>query len=100
MNTSIFNPSGRTRYSQRHQIKPASLSVEEHRRTAERLQRIATELRAVRELLRVRYPDSARCRFVACNADAEVAALRVAMASILNTEMPSAGIDYTSDRSV
>lgn len=97
MNTSIFNPSGRTRYSQRHQTKPVSLTVEEHQRTAERLQRIAGELRMVWDLLRTRYPDTARCRGIAAQADATVAALRLSMACILNTETPSAGIDYTRE---
>ncbi len=95
----MSNPTqlGRTRYRAFADVKPRNLTVEEHRSTAQKLHRIASELRSVRELLRSRYPDAARCRTVVGNADADIAALRLTMAAVLNSEIPSAGVDYTAD---
>ena len=87
----------RNRFKAFANTKPVSMPIHEHRETADRLRRIAGELRSVRELLRNRYPDSARCRSIASSVDADVATLRLTMAGVVNSEMPSAGVNYMTN---
>lgn len=87
----------RNRYKAFADTKPISMTIEEHQAAAQKLRWIASELRGVRDLLGRRYPDVARCRQLAVTADADVAALRVAMAGVAHTEVPASGIDYTAN---
>jgi hypothetical protein len=94
---SIVTKPTRSEYRQRCRTAgPAILSEDEHRRVADTLRLVSADVRGIRDLLR-RYPDSARCRFLAGTMLADVEALRVSMASVVGTEMPWSGVDYLAD---
>jgi hypothetical protein len=78
--------------------KSRNLTADEHRALAERLHRAATEIKHVFHLIRERYPTTARVRFAAANVVSDITTLRMSLAGVVNAEMPSAGVDYLSDR--